>query len=143
MKRLAAPAGAKLVTKLVDYKDGDVALQGYAVWDDGFKDKRPGILVAHEWYGNGPYSKRRADMLAKLGYTAFALDMYGKGVYAKDHEQAAKLAGIFFNDRSSSSRERARTSRASPASTATSPRRIRRPRSLKRRSPCSRGPTMP
>lgn len=96
---LAAPAGAKLRTKVVDYKDGDTALQGYAVWDDGFKDKRPGILVAHEWYGNGPYSKRRAEMLAKQGYTAFALDMYGKGVYATDHEQAGKLAGAFFNDR--------------------------------------------
>ena len=86
---LAAPAGAKLRTKLVDYKDGEVALQGYAVWDDGFKDKRPGILVVHEWMGHGPYARRRAEMLAKQGYTAFALDMYGKGVYAKDHEDAS------------------------------------------------------
>jgi dienelactone hydrolase len=96
---LAAPAGAKLRTKVVDYKDGDTALQGYAVWDDGFKDKRPGILVVHEWWGHGPYARRRAEMLAKIGYTAFALDMYGKGVYATDHEQAGKLAGAFFNDR--------------------------------------------
>jgi dienelactone hydrolase len=96
---LAAPAGAKLVKKVVDYKDGDVALQGYAVWDDGFKDKRPGVLVVHEWWGHGPYARRRAEMLAQQGYTAFALDMYGKGVYAKDHEQAGKLAGAFFNDR--------------------------------------------
>ena len=96
---LAAPAGAKLRTKVVDYKDGDTALQGYAVWDDGFKDPRPGILVVHEWWGHGPYARRRAEMLAKQGYTAFALDMYGKGVYATDHEQAGKLAGAFFNDR--------------------------------------------
>ena len=96
---LAAPAGAELRSKLVEYKDGNTVLQGYAVWDDGFKDKRPGILVAHEWWGFGPYVKRRADMLAKLGYTAFALDMYGKGVYAKDHEQAGKLAGAFLNER--------------------------------------------
>ena len=104
---LAAPAGAKLVTKAVDYKDGDVALQGYAVWDDGFKDKRPGILVVHDWLGNGPYSKRRAEMLAKLGYTAFALDMYGKGVYAADHEQAAKLSGALFSDRTAMRRRAA------------------------------------
>ena len=96
---LAAPAHAKLRTKLVDYKDGDVALQGYAVWDDGFKDPRPGVLVVHEWMGHGPYARRRAEMLAKQGYTAFALDMYGKGVFAKDHEEAAKLAGVYFNDR--------------------------------------------
>ena len=96
---LAAPASARLRTKVVDYKDGDTALQGYAVWDDGFKDSRPGILVVHEWWGHGPYARRRAEMLAKEGYTAFALDMYGKGVYATDHEQAGKLAGAFFNDR--------------------------------------------
>jgi dienelactone hydrolase len=96
---LAAPAGAKLRTKAVEYKDGDTVLQGFAYWDDGFKDARPGILVAHEWYGNGPYSKKRAEMLAKLGFTAFALDMYGKGVYATNHEEAGKLAGAFFGDR--------------------------------------------
>jgi dienelactone hydrolase len=96
---LAAPAGAALQSKLVDYKDGKTVLQGYAVWDDGFKDKRPGVLVVHEWWGFGPYVKMRADMLAKLGYVAFAADMYGKGVHADDHTQAAKLAGVFFNDR--------------------------------------------
>lgn len=96
---IAAPAGAAIRSKAVIYKDGRTVLQGFAYWDDGFKDKRPGILVAHEWYGNGPYSKRRAEMLAKLGYTAFALDMYGKGVYATDHAQAGKLAGAFFKDR--------------------------------------------
>ncbi len=96
---LAAPAFARLRTKVIDYKDGDVVLEGYAAWDDGFTDKRPGILVAHEWWGHGPYARKRAEMLAKLGYTAFALDMYGKGVYAKDHETAGKLAGAFFGDR--------------------------------------------
>jgi dienelactone hydrolase len=96
---IAAPAAARLRTKLVEYKDGDTVLQGYAVWDDGFKDARPGVLVVHDWLGNGPYSKRRAEMLAKEGYTAFAIDMYGKGVYATDHEQAAKLSGALFGDR--------------------------------------------
>jgi dienelactone hydrolase len=95
----AAPASAKLRTKVVEYKDGDAVLEGYAAWDDGFKDKRPGILVAHEWWGHGPYARRRVEMLAKQGYTAFALDMYGKGVYAKDHETAGKLSGAFFSDR--------------------------------------------
>ncbi len=96
---LAAPASAKLRTKVVQYKDGDVLLEGYAVWEDGFTDKRPGVLVVHEWWGHGPYARHRAEMLAKQGYTAFALDMYGKGVYAKDHEAAGKLAGVYFNDR--------------------------------------------
>lgn len=95
----ASPASALIKTRAVEYKDGDVVLQGWAAWEDGFKDQRPGILVVHEWWGHGPYARRRAEQLAKLGYTAFALDMYGKGVYAKDHEEAGKLAGAFFGDR--------------------------------------------
>ncbi len=95
----AAPAAARLRTKVVDYNDGKTALQGYAAWDDSFPGPRPGVLVAHEWWGHGPYVRRRAEMLAKLGYVAFALDMYGKGVYAKDHETAGRLAGAFFSDR--------------------------------------------
>ncbi|MBI3563723.1 MAG: dienelactone hydrolase family protein [Elusimicrobia bacterium] len=96
---LAVPASAKIRTKVVEYKDGDTVLQGYAAWEDGFTDARPGVLVVHEWWGHGPYARKRAEMLAKQGYTAFALDMYGKGVYAKDHEEAGKLAGAFFGDR--------------------------------------------
>lgn len=95
----ALPANALVKTRAVEYKDGDVVLQGWAAWEDGFKDSRPGILVVHEWKGHGPYARKRAEQLAKLGFTAFAVDMYGKGVYAKDHEEAGKLAGVFFNDR--------------------------------------------
>lgn len=95
----AKPASAILKTKSVEYKHGDTLLQGWAAWEDGFKEKRPGILVVHEWWGHGPYARRRAEMLARQGYTAFALDMYGKGVLAKDHQEAGKLAGAFFGDR--------------------------------------------
>lgn len=94
------PANALVKTRAVEYKDGDVVLQGWAAWEDGFKETRPGILVVHEWKGHGPYARRRAEQLARLGFTAFAVDMYGKGVYAKDHEEAGKLAGAFFGDRS-------------------------------------------
>jgi dienelactone hydrolase len=95
----ALPASAIVRTKAVEYKDGDTVLQGFVAWEDGFKDKRPGVLVVHEWKGHGEYAQRRARQLAALGYTAFAVDMYGKGVYAKDHDEAAKLSGVFFSDR--------------------------------------------
>jgi dienelactone hydrolase len=111
MKRLAAavavlavlssavPASAKLHTRLVEYKDGTAVLQGYAAWDDSFKGPRPGVLIAHEWWGFGPYVQRRARMLARLGYRAFALDLYGKGVHTRDHKKAAELSGVLFKDR--------------------------------------------
>lgn len=92
-------ASALVKTKAVQYKHGDTVLEGWAAWEDGFKEKRPGVLVVHEWWGHGPYARKRAEQLAKQGYTAFALDMYGKGVLAKTHEEAGQLAGAFFSDR--------------------------------------------
>lgn len=92
-------AGAELRTETIEYKHGDTVLEGYLAYDNAIKGKRPGVLVVHEWWGNNAYSKRRAEQLAKLGYVAFALDMYGKGIVAKDAKEAGALAGIYRNDR--------------------------------------------
>jgi dienelactone hydrolase len=73
-------AFAELKTQVVEYKDGGTVLEGYLAYDDSVQDKRPGILVVHEWNGLGHYAKGRAEQLAKLGYLAFAADIYGKGV---------------------------------------------------------------
>lgn len=75
---LAPPlALGAIKTEIIEYKDGDTPLQGYLVYDDALEGKRPGIVVAHEWWGLNDYAKHRAEMLAGLGYVAFALDMYG------------------------------------------------------------------
>jgi dienelactone hydrolase len=95
----AAAARAELKTKEIEYRQGDTLLQGYFVYDDRFEGKRPGVLVAHEWMGHNAYARRRAEQLAQLGYAAFALDMYGKGVMAKDPQEAAKMAQRFKDDR--------------------------------------------
>src|SRR5262249_7260168 len=68
-------------------------------YDDAASGKRPGVLVAHEWTGHNPYVRKRAEQLAGLGYVAFALDMYGKGVHAKDAQEAAKMAAVYKDDR--------------------------------------------
>jgi dienelactone hydrolase len=96
---LVSSVQAKLHTETVEYKQGDVVLEGYLAYDDAIKGKRPGVMVVHEWTGLGPYVKKRADELAELGYIAVAADIYGKGVRPKDHEEAAKVSGIYFNDR--------------------------------------------
>ncbi len=93
------PVQAEIQTEWVEYQDGDTVLQGYLAYDDAMTEKRPGVLVIHEWKGFGEYVQRRARMLAELGYVAFAADMYGKGIFAKDHQEAAKLSGAFFQDR--------------------------------------------
>ncbi len=96
---LAGTASAKLRTKTVEYRDGDAVFEGYLAWDDAFKGKRPAVLVVHAWMGLDDNARRRADMLAKLGYVAFAADIYGKGVRAKDRAEAGKLAGTYKGDR--------------------------------------------
>jgi dienelactone hydrolase len=83
----------------VEYRHGDVVLQGYLAWDDAVKGLRPGVVVVHQWMGLTDYEKGRARQLAELGYVAFALDMYGKGVRAKSPQEAGALAAIYRNDR--------------------------------------------
>jgi dienelactone hydrolase len=96
---LATVARAGLQTQVIEYRHGDQVLEGYLAYDDNFPGKRPGVLVVHEWTGHNPYVRKRAEQLAALGYVAFALDMYGKGVHAKDAGEAASLASRFKNDR--------------------------------------------
>jgi dienelactone hydrolase len=89
---LAAPAAAAIKTETVKYKAGDTQLVGYLAYDDAAKEKRPGVIVAHEWWGLNDYIKKRAEMLAKEGYVAFALDMYGDGKVTEHPEEAGPWA---------------------------------------------------
>lgn len=85
-------------TKLVEYKDGDLVLEGFIAYPD--QDRiSPGILIAHQWMGLGPYEKGRAKMLAQMGFVAMAVDIYGKGVRPKNREEASKLASQYRSDR--------------------------------------------
>jgi dienelactone hydrolase len=92
---LVTTASAKLQSRAIEYKDGDAVLEGYLVYDDASKEKRPGVLVIHEWMGLGAYEKGRAEQLAALGYVAFAADIYGKGIRPKDGKEAQEFAGKY------------------------------------------------
>jgi dienelactone hydrolase len=90
---------AALRTEVIEYKHGDAMLEGYLAYDDAVKGNRPGIIVVHEWWGLNPYARMRTEQLARLGYIAFAIDMYGKGIRAKDAKEARSLSGIYRGDR--------------------------------------------
>ena len=62
-----------------EYQHEGYACEGFAVWDDAGA-KRPGILVFPEWAGVGEYTQKRAQMLGELGFNAFVVDVYGKGI---------------------------------------------------------------
>lgn len=96
---IPAVGEAKLMTKTMEYRHGDVVLEGYLAYPAYKKGRQPGVLVVHEWMGLNDYARKRADQLAQLGYVAFAVDMYGKGVRAADAKEAAALAGKYKGDR--------------------------------------------
>jgi dienelactone hydrolase len=95
MVLVAQTAQARLVTKNVEYRQGDTVLGGYLAYDDSVKGKRPGVLVIHEWTGINSYVKKRTEQLASLGYVAFAADIYGKGVRPSTPDLAAKEAAKY------------------------------------------------
>jgi dienelactone hydrolase len=90
---LAAAAQAGVVSQPVQYNHQGTVLEGYLAYSDSLQGQRPGILVVHEWWGLNDYVKSRVDRLAQLGYVAFALDMYGKGVWTTKPAEAKKLSG--------------------------------------------------
>lgn len=92
-------ARSEIVFKPVEYKQGDTVLEGLSVYDDAVQGKRPGVLVVHQWKGLGDYEKKRAEMLARLGFNVLAADIYGKGVRPQTMPAAAAEAGKYRNDR--------------------------------------------
>jgi len=90
---LAVSANAAIVSKPVEYTQNGTTLEGYLAYDDAVQGKRPGVLVVHEWWGLNDYVRSRVDKLARLGYVAFALDMYGKGIWTTEAAKAKDLSG--------------------------------------------------
>jgi len=82
----------------INYSADGVNMKAYIAWDGDLAGKRPGILVVHEWWGNNDYARKRADMLAALGYTALAVDMYGNGQTANNPGDAEALMNRLLGD---------------------------------------------
>jgi dienelactone hydrolase len=85
-------AAADVRTETVSYRVGDETFTGTLAYDDAVEGPRPGILVVHEWWGANDYVRKRAEMLAEEGYTAFALDMYGSGKVAEHPDDARRFS---------------------------------------------------
>jgi|APTNR8051073442_1049403.scaffolds.fasta_scaffold14617_2 dienelactone hydrolase len=85
-------AAAELRTETVTYQVGDESFTGTLAYDDVIDGPRPGVLVVHEWWGANDYVRKRAEMLAEEGYTAFALDMYGSGKVAEHPDDARRFS---------------------------------------------------
>ncbi|MEC7753294.1 MAG: dienelactone hydrolase family protein [Bacteroidota bacterium] len=82
-----------MVGQEVSYSTETTEMKGYIAYNKSSKERRPGVIVVHEWWGHNEYVRSRADELARLGYVALAVDMYGEGKQAEHPDDAGKFAG--------------------------------------------------
>ena len=85
--------------ELIEYTFEGDTYEGYVAYDSDLEVTRPGVLVSHAWGGRGDFENARADDLAALGYTAFALDVYGQGIRGKSREENRALMTPLMEDR--------------------------------------------
>ena len=95
---LTIVARADTLTKEIEYTHNGIKLKGFLAYNDTVKEKRPGVLVVHEWWGHNEHARDRARMLAEDGYTALAIDMYGIGKTANHPKKAGELMNAAFKD---------------------------------------------
>ncbi len=86
-------------TQSIDYRHGDTPLEGYLACDDSIADRRPGVLVVPDFAGLNDFARKRCEMLAGIGYVAFAADVYGKGVRPAGHQEALQEARKYRSNR--------------------------------------------
>jgi dienelactone hydrolase len=93
-----AQTGSSIKGEEVTYTDGSTTLKGFVAYDEKQQGLRPAIIVVPEWWGNNDYTRKRARMLAELGYIAIAADMYGDGKIASNPTEAQNYATPFYKD---------------------------------------------
>ncbi len=76
--------------ELISTTENNVELISYIALPEDASDDNPvaGILVAPEWWGVVDHPKTITENLAKAGYAAVAMDIYGEGKLTSDAAQA-------------------------------------------------------
>jgi len=83
-----------ILTSQIEYAVGDATHHAYLAYDDEITAPRPGVAVVHEWWGVNDYIRGRAHMLAELGYTALAIDMFAGQTATNPDEAGALMMGV-------------------------------------------------
>src|SRR5262245_31946491 len=82
----------------ITYTADNVTMNGYVVYDSGTNEKRPVVLVVHEWWGQNDYPRMRARQLAEMGYLAMAVDLFGNGKTVDNPTDAGNLSTPFYQN---------------------------------------------
>ena len=86
-----------ITTETVAYEHEGAPLEGYLAMDAQADERRPAVLLLHDWHGLGDTVRMRAQMLARIGYVAFAADLYGAGVRPAG-DDAREVSGRYYRD---------------------------------------------
>ncbi|MEK9645922.1 MAG: dienelactone hydrolase family protein [Alphaproteobacteria bacterium] len=81
----------------ITYSAGGEEFEGYSAKASG--SSKGMVVIIHDWDGLTDYEKKRADMLASMGYDAFALDLFGKGRLPKSIKENKAMTGRLYKDR--------------------------------------------
>ena len=80
----------------VTYTVNGQTYEGYYISPD---KEAPFVLLVHDWDGLTDYEIRRANMLSELGYTVFAVDLFGAGVRPTALTDKQQLTGELYKHR--------------------------------------------
>lgn len=86
------PAGQDIV-----YEVGEESFEGY--FTSAGDMARGSVLIVHDWDGLDDYERQRADMIAALGYDAFAVDLFGEGNRPETTEARQEATRALYADR--------------------------------------------
>ena len=95
----ALPAAAQIVTEPHEYTVGDTVFAGLVARNAGLETSRGTVLIVHDWNGVDDYEQRRAEMLAAEGYTAFAVDLFGRDAVLEGIDDYRRETGALYADR--------------------------------------------
>ncbi len=98
MEEIMSETESRMHTETVRLSAAGTELESYLAYDDRSDARRPGVLVVHEWWGLNDHVRRRARMLAELGFSALAVDMYGGGQVADNPDDAGRLMNGVLGD---------------------------------------------
>lgn len=92
-------ASGDVMAEPFEYHDGPTRCVGYVAYDRATDTRRPGVLIAPEWWGITDHTRTVARRLAQAGYVALVADVYGDGQTTEDPKRAGELASPFYADR--------------------------------------------
>jgi dienelactone hydrolase len=96
---VASPAAADLAGQPFDYEVDGTVFEGYVARNTDLPETEGTVLIVHDWDGLTDYEKQRAEMLAAQGYTAVAIDVYGKDNRPTNMEENQARSGALYADR--------------------------------------------